>query len=977
MTYNKVFTTIILSIIICSFANAQINKHSYNQTNKEDFINNKIKSMSLEEKIGQIIIIGSDTKNDPAYVSKISKAIDSLKLGGVCFFKGTNNILLELNKTYSSIAKTPLLYSIDGEWGLAMRLTDAFSYPRQLTLGASNNDSLIYEMGKNIALQSKTMGIHINFAPDVDINLNPKNPVIGNRSFGEDKERVARLGWAYLKGMEDNGVYGSVKHFPGHGDTETDSHLALPTINHTKAYIDSVDSYPFRYAIDRGARMVMIGHLNIPCLISDPKLPSSLSKEVITDYLKRDLNFKGIVITDALTMNGVTNNFVDGEAEVRALIAGVDILLMPKDEYKAVSAIKKAIKDGRITEKEIEDKCKKVLDLKYDLGLFDNNTQEISIPSEKLINQAQEISDKLSESIITLTKNTDNNLPIIEKEKARIAIVQLGNDDIKDFTSKINEYNEAKVFQIKEGDSIQKLAEELSQVDYVITVICGDVTKKAKDNYGISKSTINKLAFLQEDYNVILALFANPYSLNSIDSFECINSILVGYQNMPCLQKAMAKTIFGLINVEGKLPVTSSNKYKVNYGLNFDNDMMYWIKYAQAGMNPEYLKKIDSIANEGIRIKAYPGCQIVVLHDNKLAYSKSYGYQTYDSIIPVNENTIYDVASVTKIMATTISMMKLYEEHKYDLDDKLSDYLPYLKHTNKKKITIKQVLSHNAGLKAWLPFYKESMEDGKLNPSIYSNNPIDKNNYYKVCDNLYIKKTYRDEILKKIAKSDLNKKPGYVYSDFGFILLGDMIEKITNMPLNEYVSKTFYSPMKLNHTSFKPSEKFSIDSIAPTENDNYFRNELIKGYVHDPASSMMGGVAGHAGLFSNALDLSEICQMLINGGEINGKKYLNAETINIFNHKYFENNRRGLGFDKPVDNPKTNSSPCSKYAPEDSYGHTGFTGTFFWVDPIENLVIVFLSNRVYPTAENTKLSKYDIRTNIHDLIYESIINSKK
>lgn len=967
------FIAIILSIIFFSCASVPNHKYIPKPTEKETFVNNKIKSMSLEEMIGQLIIIASDTKNDNAYIKQISKSIDSLKLGGICFFKGSSNIMLELNKTYSKIAKTPLLFSIDGEWGLGMRLTDGFSYPRQLTLGATSNDSLIYEMGKNIALQSKAMGIHINFAPSVDINLNPKNPVIGVRSFGEDKERVAKLAWAYAKGMQDNGIYCSVKHFPGHGDTEIDSHNALPTINHTKEFIDSVDSYPFRYAIERGAGMVMVGHLNIPCLIPDSKLPSSLSKEIITDYLKKEIGFSGIVITDALNMSGVTNNYINGEAEVRALIAGVDILLMPKDEYKAVNAILQAVKDNRITPYEIEEKCRKVLNLKYDLGLFNNEKKEISLPSKELINQAEEISEKLSEKIITLAKNNNNTLPIIDKKNSRIAIVQLGEDDIKSFTSTINEYNNAKVYQIRNGDSIQNIAEELEKVDYVIAVICGDIIKKEKDNYGVTKNALSNLAFLQEKYNVILALFANPYSLKSIDSLDCINTILVGYQNMPCLQRALAKSLFGFIDIEGRLPVTSSDKFKVNQGLRFDINMMDWNNYANAGMNPEYLKRIDSIANEGIRLKAYPGCQIVVLHNDKVAYSKSYGYQTYDSIIPVNNNTIYDVASVTKVMATTLAMMKLYDEKEYNLDDNLSKYLPYLKHTNKRKITIKQVLSHNARLKAWIPFYKETTINNQLDSSIFSYNPSSKKDFFQVCDGLYIKKSYRDKILKQIADSKLNEKDGYVYSDFGFILLGDMIQRVTNMSLSDYVSQNFYMPMELNRIAYNPIQNFSINDIAPTENDNYFRNKLIRGYVHDPASSMMGGVAGHAGLFSNAMDIAKICQMLMNGGEYNGKRYIQENTIEIFNTKYFKNNRRGLGFDKPVINAKSNASPCSKYASKESYGHTGFTGTFFWIDPIEHVAIIFLSNRVYPTAENTRLSKYDIRTNIHDLIYESII----
>ena len=932
--------------------------------------------MSMEDKIGQIIIIASDSKNNASYVSMISKSIKDLNIGGICFFRGSGETMIELNKTYSKISKTPLLFSIDGEWGLGMRMTDGFSFPRQISIGSTDNDSLVYEMGKNIALQAKSMGIHINFAPCVDINQNPKNPVIDSRSFGEDKERVAKLSWAYAKGMQNNGVIGSLKHFPGHGDTDVDSHYDLPIINHSKGFIDSVDTYPFRYSINRGAKMVMIGHLNIPSLISDNKLPSSLSKEVIDDYLRKDLNFNGIVITDALNMSGVTKNYVNGEAEVRALMAGVDILLMPKNEYKAVEAILNAIKEKRISEKDIDSKCRKVLELKYDLGLFTNNNKEISLPDKKIINRAEEISSQISSHAITLIKNTDNNLPIVDRNNAKIAIVQLGEEDINDFTSTIYENNDATFYQIKESDSISKIALELNEFDYIIAVICGDITKRAKDNYGLSKKSIADLIFLQNDYNVILSLFANPYSLQLFDSVTCINSILLGYQNMPNMQKALANSIFGLNGIEGRLPVTSSEALKVNHSLKYNEDIMYWLDYIEKDISVEYLKKIDSIANMGIALGAYPGCQIVVLHNNEITYSKSYGYLTYDSISRVNNNTIYDVASITKSLSTTLAMMKLYEDDKYDLNDKLSEFLPYLKNTNKKKITIKQALSHNAGLKAWVPFYKETIIENKPNPLYYSFNYSDLVNYRIVCDSLCIRKDYRDEILKKIAQSDINKKQGYQYSDLGFILLGDMIEVITKMQLDEFVSTNFYSPMALNHTGFNPRNKFSVNNIAPTENDNYFRNKLIRGYVHDQTSSMMGGVAGHAGLFSNAMDIAKLCQMLMNDGEYKGRQYLKKTTIDTFNKKYFKNNRRGLGFDKPVMNSKNNNSPCSKYASEESYGHTGFTGTYFWIDPVENIGVIFLSNRVYPSANDNKLSKLNIRTDIHDLVYQAIRDKK-
>jgi len=971
--YNRIIFTIILSLSFSSCISASEEKPSINLSAQEVFINNKIKSMTLEQMIGQLIIIGSDANNNSNYIKNISISVDSLQVGGICFFKGRGEDVIELNKKYSTLAKTPLLFSIDGEWGLGMRLSDGYSYMRQLTLGASDSDSLVYEMGKNIALQAKSLGIHINFAPTVDINLNPKNPVIGSRSFGEDTKRVSKLAWAYLKSMQDNGVFGSLKHFPGHGDTEVDSHHALPIINHSKEFIDSVDTYPFRYCIRKGARIVMIGHLNIPALIPDKNLPSSLSKEIITEYLKKEIGFSGIVITDALNMSGVTNNYKDGEAEVLALIAGVDILLMPKNEYKAVNSILKAIKDGRLTKHDIETKCRKVLNIKYELGLFDSERDELSLPSEDLLNQAQEISDKLAQTIITLAKNDNDFLPIIDRKKSKVAIVQLGNEDVKAFTSTIRRYNNADIYKLKDNENINTLLPKLEAMDYVVAVISGDIRKSDKQRFGITNAAINNLKILQDNNKTILALFANPYSLKYIDDLDSIKAVLVGYENTPSLQKALAKSLFGQIETIGRLPVTSSNKFKLNQGLRFSKDAMGYIGCVEADMNPEYFKKIDSIANQGIKLKAYPGCEIVVLHNNKVAYQKSYGYQTYDSVIKVNNNTIYDLASVTKIMATTIAMMKLFEQDKYSLDDTLSFFLPYLQGTNKSKITIREVLSHNSRLKAWEPFYKSTIIDKKLDDTIYFYNPHLDLDFYRVDKKIWIKKSYTQTIFNQIATSDLNKNAGYVYSDFGFILLGDMIQRITGLNLDQYLKKVFYGPMNLRHIGFNPTLKFKIKSIAPTEKDNYFRNDLIRGYVHDPAAAMMGGIAGHAGLFSNAMDVAKLCQMLLDGGKYNDQRYLQEATIKTFNKTYFKNNRRALGFDKPIIN-NGNSSPCSKYASKDSYGHTGFTGTYVWIEPKENLAFVFLSNRIYPSQNNNKLSTYNIRTNIHDLLYESIQN---
>jgi beta-glucosidase-like glycosyl hydrolase/CubicO group peptidase (beta-lactamase class C family) len=872
--------------------------------------------------------------------------IDSLKVGGVCFFKGNEKTLIKLNEKYSSLAKVPLFFGIDAEWGLEMRMEDGFSFYHQLSLGASSDSNLVYKMGLNLAKQLRSLGLNINFAPSVDINLNYKNPIIGSRSFGEDKDKVAYLGWAYAKGLQDGKVLPSVKHFPGHGDTQTDSHYSLPIINHSKEFIDSIDSYPFRYAIDKGVKMVMVGHINIPTLIKDSLTPASLSDEAITDYLKNELCFEGLVVTDALNMKGVTNTYKDGEAEVKALMAGVDILLMPKNEYKAVEAIIKAIEEGRISPIEIDEKCRKVLQAKYDLGLFDTlNNIELQLPSEEIIDEANKINELFSKEIITLVKNKENNFPIYDTTNCSIAIVHLGDNALSsDFDSIVKMYNKTTTtYNISDKDSL--VLDTLNNFTHIITILAGNIKRTEKHNYGISNKALKDLYNIQERYNnTSLALFANPYSLKFIDSLKNIKTILIGYQKDKFLEIALAKSIFGQINPKGMLPITASDTMPLNYALSYDEHIMHWVKYSKGKISLENIKKIDSIANYGIIKKAYPGCQIIVLYDTNIVYKQQYGFFTYDSIKRVDDNTIYDLASITKALATNLAMMRLYDEKKYNLDDRLSKYLPYLRFTNKRKITIREVLAHNSGLKASLPFYNdEKIKDKK-------------------------------DILKAIAKSKLNKTKNYVYSDLGFILLGDLIERLSSMPLNEYVEENFYKPLGLKNTCFNPldNDEENIENIAPTERDDYFRNELILGKVHDPTAYIMDGVAGHAGLFSSCDDLAIILKMLINNGAYNGKRYISQSTINTFNTRYFKNNRRVLGFDKPVMNPKNNNSPSSQYSSQKSYGHTGFTGTFFWIDEKEKVSLIFLSNRVYPSAKENRLAKENIRTNIHDIIYQAI-----
>ncbi|MDR1726259.1 MAG: serine hydrolase [Bacteroidales bacterium] len=913
---------------------------------KAQFVSHLIQKMSLEEKIGQIIMVAADSETGKANINNVGKMIDSCKIGGVCFFKGTQTAVASLTKTFNTKSKIPLFFAIDAEWGTGMRLSDGYSFPRALALGALDfkDTLLLYEMGINIAQQLKNLGIQINFAPSLDINLNWQNPIINSRSFGENKEKVTILSHYYIKGMQSQGVMAVAKHFPGHGDTETDSHLDLPLITHSKSFIDSVDVFPFKYNISKGLWGIMVAHLSIPAFENVENdttkiLPTSLNSKIINDYLINDLKFKGLVFTDGLNMKGITKYYGSGEAAVMAVIAGVDVLLMPENCYEAANAIRKAVEENRINEELIDKKCKKIIEWKYDMGLFSDETL---VMSDNVIEKANEIDSLLSYSVLTLLNNKDNILPI----KA----------DTLNFLIYSDSKLDTLVAVISKHCAV-KIVENINALDTntpIFIAVGGSISQTAATNYGVSSFVVASIDSIAKTHkNIILLLFANPYVLKSFDSIN-FNAIVVAYQTNALLQKAVGNALMEKKYYTASLPVTASEKYKVGDSYKEKPIEYDYFSVEKAGLDVDKFRKIDSIANLGIKKKAYPGCQIAVFKDSSLVFYRNYGYQTYDSIQKVSDSTTYDLASVTKILATTISIMKLYEEKKININDKLSDYLPYLKKTNKAKITIKETLSHYAQLKAWYPFYKEQMQ----------------------AEDSLKYKFNKDYVLKKIIESDLGEKNKYVYSDLGFILLGDLVEKVSEQSLDEFAKENFYEPMGLDYTAFNPQNKISDSLFAPTERDTLWRKTLVSGKVHDQTATLMNGIAGHAGLFSTAKEVTALCEVLL-CGKYKGVQYIEPQTLEIFNKRYFEKkgNRRALGFDKPF--IKDKSTHCSPFASQKSFGHSGFTGTYFWIDPEYNLIYVFISNRVYPDATNNKLATMNIRTDISSLIYEAITKQTK
>ena len=946
-------------------------------TNWVDSIFNSLKQ---EQRIAQLLMIRAFSDRDSIYNDSLTNIIRSWNVGGVCFFKGTPFHQAELTNRLQKAAQTPMLIAIDAEWGMGMRLDSAFTFPKQMTLGAIPDDSLIYQMAVFIAKDCKRLGIQMNFAPVVDINNNPSNPVIGFRSFGEDRHDVARKGLAYMKGLQDEGIFASAKHFPGHGNTDTDSHLTLPVIRESQEQLDSIELFPFKDLIRNGLDGIMIGHLFVPSYDSARDTPTTLSSKVVDSLLRKKLGFKGMVITDALDMKGVTKFCKPGEIELRALEAGNDILLLPQDVAVAVKGIKQACDSSLALMEAMNQKCKKVLLLKYKSGLARLQPVSTAHLYEDL-NPVKYtlLNEKLYRSAVTLVKNEDKLIPLTFLDHRKIAVLSVGDTDTTVFHEMLSKYAPIKTlnlpvnFSKAEMDSIIRM---LSGSDLVILGIhCYSSFPTHK--YGFPELAQSLIDSLSASSKIILDIFGSPYTLSYLKNTDNIQAILVSYLNTPASEDASAQLIFGGIPAIGRLPVSGSSEFPLHTGEVTESTRLEFIRPEEIGISSEKLKIIDSLALLGIEKKGYPGCQIVFVKDGKMFYQKSFGKPRYEDTIAVNNNDIYDLASLTKVAATTLAIMKLYEQGRISLDGKLGTYLSEVKGSNKENLSIRDVMTHQAGLQSWIRFYDKTLTNGKPDPAIY-NAELSQEFPFRVANGLFMRKSYEDSIYKEIIGSPQRPTHDYKYSDLGFYLLRQIIEKLSGKKLEEYLDAEFYHPLGLTTTCFHPRDHFPVSQIMPTEYDTIFRKQQIRGDVHDPGAAMLGGVSGHAGLFSNAADLAVILQIFLNGGSYGGKQYFLPSTIKEFTRVQFpkSGNRRALGFDKQMLNYSPDGPVC-RSASLLSFGHSGFTGTYLWADPSNNLIYIFLSNRVYPDAMNQRLSGMNLRTLIHQAMYDILEPGKK
>lgn len=940
------------------------------------WIDSLLNSMTLEEKLGQLFMISAYSNKDETHYSQIEKYIKKYKIGGLIFMQGTPDKQIELLNRYQSVANIPLMVGFDGEWGLSMRLKNTTAFPRQLMLGAIKDDSVIYQMGYEFGQQMKRVGININFAPDIDVNNNANNPVINDRSFGENKYNVARKGLLYMQGLQSAGIMACGKHFPGHGDTDVDSHKDLPQLNHTKARLDSVELYPFRALIPHGIGSIMVAHLNVPNLDSTPNLPSTLSSKIVTNLLKNELNFKGLIFTDAMNMGGITKFYKPGQAELAALKAGNDIMLFPENVDSAVQVITRAVQNGEINEDIINAKVKKVLQAKVWMKLKTYKPiSQYHLDIDINNSWSDYLKEKIISSAITLVNDKEKMVPVGNLAKETITCITIGKTSSTAFSKMLDKYGKvSQIFISKTATTkdFDDLIVNNNNSSYVIVNI-QDMSAFSSKNFGLTPESISFVNKIAKKQKVLLVLFGTPYSLIK---FPDIKNVIVSYTEDDVSQNMTAQIIFGGRAAKGRLPISAGDFV---YGNGQNSILMQRLRYGSAwelGIDPKDLKGIDSIANNAISIGATPGCQILAAKDGLVLFEKSFGKHTYENDGRLVQNTdIYDIASLTKVTATLPIVMKLVEDSIVDLDNKLSNYIKMPDSTNKKDLIIREILAHQSGLVAWIPFYKRYTDkNDKPDPFYFQ---FSKDNTYdiKICDGMYQCYSIEDSMWSAIYKSELGAKV-YKYSDLGFFFMKKLVEEKLRIPLEQCDQRYFYNSLGMNNTMYKPKEKgVSISNIPPTEIDNYFRNRKIQGDVHDPGAAMLGGVGGHAGLFANANDLAKYFQMLLNQGTFGGVRFLKASTIAEFTHKQYSGSRRGLGFDKP-ETGKDNGPTC-KSASASSFGHTGFTGTIAWADPMYNLLFIFLSNRTFPSQDNKLLINKDIRPKIQQEIYNAVLKAPK
>lgn len=929
--------------------------------------------MSPGQRVGQLfmVMVSPEREREAAEQQKLGQLIADYGIGGVIFSRGDVLAQARLTNALQEASGIPLLVAMDAEWGLAMRLDSTYAFPWNTTLGAVQDSTVLVQIGQQIGSHLARMGVHMNFAPVLDVNINPDNPIIGNRSFGEDPLRVSRQARLMTRGMQQAGVLGTAKHFPGHGDTSVDSHKALPVIPFDRDRLDSVELRPFRDLIREGVSSVMVAHLDVPALTGVEGEPTSLSPRLIGSFLQESLGFRGLICTDALNMKGVTGYSGSGNASLAAFLAGNDLLLMPEDLPRDHEILLQAYREGRITEQRMARSVKKVLMAKYRAGLGNYEPVVLEgLPADLSTPENDLLYEKAMEEAITVLKNRADIIGIKNLDNKKIAYVKFGDAPHEAFLEHLRLY--ARVDEVVARDA-GSLVRNLR--DYNLVIV--GMHQSNESPYKKHAFTDNEVFWLEEiarqpTSNAILTVFGRPYMLSDILSYESLDGVVMAYQNSRIAQQTAAELLFGAVPARGRLPVSAHPSFPRGSGL--DTEPLLRLGYSipeRAGLDHTVLARVDSLVRQGIDSLMYPGAQVLIARHGQVVFHKAYGRPTYDSGNGVALTDLYDLASLTKILATLPVLMQMEEGGQVGFETTFGELDPELADSELRDVTVLKALSHYGRLPAWIAFYLDTLnKERRPSADFYRPNPGEGFSL-KVADRLYLTDAYTDSIYNRIGRQTL-KSNRYRYSDVGYYVFKKFIENTYGRPLDELVRESFYEPLGATQTTYNPLDHFPREQIIPTEVDNYYRYQVVQGYVHDMGAAMQGGIGGHAGLFSNANDVAKIMQMYLQGGYYGGRRYLNSRTVEKFNKCYFCNNdvRRGVGFDKPQ---LEESGPTCGCASPRSFGHSGFTGTFAWADPDSGILYVFLSNRTYPSSSNTLLIRSNLRSRIQQAIYDSIL----
>lgn len=982
--------------VFSSEAKAQMNLDKLIQNQWVDSVFN---SMTPEQRIGQLIWI--DVNGNRGRQQKVSDLVKNYGIGGIIYFQTEPDSLVRTANYYQSIAQTPLLVAIDAEWGVAMRLPGLIAFPYNMMMGASQRPDLIKQSAAEMAKQMKRLGIHVSLGPSCDINTQSKNPIIGMRSFGQMPQQVAINSLAYVQGLQENGIIAVAKHYPGHGDTQFDSHLTLPQLPYGRERLDSVELVPFKILSESGVGGIMTAHLNVPQLDSEKGIPSSLSAKIVEGILRKEWNYKGLVITDAMGMAGAKSFGKPGDIDVLALKAGNDVIEYPSDAVVTIKAIQKALLEKTLSWDEINLKCRRVLAAKFWAGLnkkqvlnSKNLLAELNSPNAELLKI------KMIEASLTLLENQDKLIPIDRLDTLKIAAISVGENTTTAFQNMLANYTKVDFYNLSDKFTESDLDEIKSKLKSYNLVIAGihslyeSKTRKSmqvgnlqkeptKRPYGATSELEHLVDYLTNAKKTIFVYFCNPYALGELKNAGTPAGLVMAYQNDTVMQSLAAQLLFGGIGACGKLPVDIENYYKTSDGITIEKPvrLKYTIPEDALIVSSSLNFDIDSIVKDALEKKAFPGCNVLVAKDGKVIFRKAYGYHTFEKEIPARLNDLYDLASVTKISGGLPGILKLYDEGKIDLNKPVLTYYPdwkkrLLHRSDKSNVTLRELYAHQSGLVPFINFNKMTLKDGKPSPKWYRTT-ADTQHPLCVAPDLYLDKKFLKITHKKIRKAPLKTRGKYVYSDLPLVITPQIVKNVSGIDFQEFIVNNFYRPLGANELTYLPLQKFQKDQIVPTELDNYYRFQLIQGTVHDESAAVLGGISGNAGLFASTNDLAKLLQMYLQMGTYGGKQYVSEATMKEFTRIQFpqNNNRRGLIFDRPaIDNQSlkpADAYPCPEVSDE-SFGHFGFTGTFVWMDPKNQLMYIFLSNRVYPTRKNNLISDLNVRTKILSSIYRNI-----